>query len=306
MRTLAMTPNVFRRCLILTGPTGSGKSAIAVEHAPRLNAEIVCMDSMTLYRGMDIGTAKPSAADRAAVPHHLLDVLDPGESASVAWWLARAAEAVADIERRGKQALLVGGTALYLKAVQHGLMDAPSADLSLREQLEREAAEQGNEALHARLRAVDPQAAERIHPNNVRRVVRALEVFQLTGQPLSQMQSQWDQPALDEGRVLCLTRPRDTLYARIDARVDAMMAAGLLEEVRRLRERPISREASQALGYKELFAYLEGATTLAAAVEEIRTRSRQFAKRQLTWFRHLQGCRAVEKMLTEGAWGSRI
>jgi tRNA dimethylallyltransferase len=220
--------------------------------------------------------------------------------------LARAAEAVVDIERRGKQALLVGGTALYLKAVQHGLMEAPSADPALREQLEREAAEQGNAALHARLAAVDAMAAQRIHPNNVRRVIRALEVFHLTGQPLSEQQSQWLQPVADEGRILCVDLPRETLYARIDARVDAMMAAGLLDEVRRLRQRPMSREAAQALGYKELFAHLDGQVPLETAVAEIRTRSRQFAKREGTWFRHLQGCRAVEKVLTDGPWESRI
>ncbi|MFQ3592342.1 MAG: tRNA (adenosine(37)-N6)-dimethylallyltransferase MiaA [Gemmataceae bacterium] len=303
---MSWTPDSFRRCLILTGPTGSGKSALALAHAPRLNAEIVCMDSMTLYRGMDIGTAKPSAADRAAVPHHLVDVLDPSESASVAWWLTRAAQAVADIEARGKQALLVGGTALYLKAVLHGLMEAPSADEALRQQLEQEAALHGVEVLHGRLARVDPQAAQRIHPNNIRRVIRALEVYQLTGQPLSHLQSQWNRPILDEGRILCLTLPRETLYARINARVDAMIAAGLLDEVRRLRERPISREASQALGYKELFAYLDGKVSLEVAIEQIRTRSRQFAKRQLTWFRQLQGCRMVENVLTQGPWASRM
>jgi len=304
--TMSVRPDAFRRCLILTGPTGSGKSALAVQHAPRLNAEIVCMDSMTLYRGMDIGTAKPTPAERAAVRHHLLDVLHPSESASVAWWLAQAAQAVADIERRGKQALLVGGTVLYLKAVQHGLLDAPPADESLRQQLQHQAEQQGAEALHARLAAVDPVAAQRIHPNNVRRVIRALEVYQLTGQPLSHLQAQWNQPVADEGRILCLTLPRETLYARINARVDAMMAAGLLEEVRRLRQGPISREAAQALGYKELFAYLDGRTSLESAIEQIRTRSRQFAKRQLTWFRQLQGCRMVEEMLTDGPWQTRI
>lgn len=302
-----MTPDPFRDALILTGPTGSGKSELALELAPRLNAEIVCMDSMTLYRGMDIGTAKPTAAERAAVPHHLLDVLDPAESASVAWWLAQAAECVRAIQSRGRRALLVGGTALYLKAVLHGLFDSPPADAALRERLEREAREQGPEMLHARLRAIDPTSAGRIHPNNVRRVVRALEVHALTGRPMSDWQTEWARPAdTAADRCLCVDLPRAELYARIDARVERMFEQGLVEEVRRLRERPMSREAAQALGYKELFAYLDGRMTEEEAITEVQTRSRQFAKRQLTWFRHLEGCRLVSPRLTIERWGMRM
>lgn len=297
-----MTPDPFLRCLILTGPTGSGKSALALDLAERLDAEIVCMDSMTLYRGMDVGTAKPSAADRARVPHHLLDVLDPSESANVAWWLGRAADAVRDIEGRGKQALVVGGTAMYLKALLHGLFDGPPADPALRQRLEAEPPD----ALHARLTALDPASAARIHPNNVRRVVRALEVREITGRPLSELQEQWARPAAADGRCLCLDLPREELYARIDARVARMFDEGLVEEVRRLRGRPMSREAAQALGYKELFAHLDGVTTSEEAQYEIQTRSRQFAKRQLTWFRHLQGVEMVSAPLTFARWQSRM
>src|SRR5215213_10182394 len=163
----------FSNALVLTGPTASGKSGLALELAARLNAEIISADSMTLYRGMDIGTAKPSAADRARVPHHLIDVLDPWESANVAWWLERAAAHVRDIESRGKTALFVGGTPFYLKALLCGLFPSPPSDLELRRRLETEARAQGNAALHARLAGVDPESAVRLHPNDVRRVVRA-------------------------------------------------------------------------------------------------------------------------------------
>ncbi len=283
-----MSPDFFRNVLILTGPTGSGKSALAVTMAERLGAEIVSMDSMALYRGMDIGTAKPDAEQRRRVPHHLIDVLDPCESASVAWWLDHAAAAVRDIESRSRRALVVGGTPLYLKALLHGLFDAPPTDEELRTRLEREAAALGAEAFHDRLASVDPVSAGRIHPNNVRRVIRALEVWHLTGSPMSGLQTQWDAEP-HSTQAFCLNRPRAELYARIDARVLKMIEDGLVEEVRRLLclERPLSREASQALGYKEMLAFLDGQMTLDESIVLIQTRSRQFAKRQLTWLRKM-------------------
>jgi tRNA dimethylallyltransferase len=301
-----MAPDAFRNALILTGPTGSGKSRLALDLAARLGGEIVAMDSMTLYRGMDVGTAKPTAADRAAVPHHLLDVLDPWQSASVAWWLERASAAVADIESRGKRAILVGGTALYLKAALFGLFDGPPGDGALRARLEAEAEALGPRALHDRLRAVDPATATRLHPNDVRRVVRALEVFELTGRPISAWQTQWRGPPAAEA--VCLDLPRDELYRRIDERVLQMMRDGLLDEVRRLRELtpPLSREARQALGYKELLDHLDGRCPLDEAVGQVQARSRNFAKRQLTWFRHLPGCRMASAELTTELWRSRM
>jgi tRNA dimethylallyltransferase len=327
-----MSSAAFRDALILTGPTGSGKTELALELAECLDAEIVAMDSMTLYRGMDIGTAKPTQAERERVPHHLLDVLDPWQSASVAWWLEQAAACCQSIAERGRRALIVGGTALYLKALLHGLFDGPPADQDLRQRLLIEAEESGPLALHRRLAQIDPVAAGRLHFNDVRRVVRALEVWELTGRPISAWQEQWSGTGVrgqgsgvrnqesGEGeqsvadlltpdpwaltRVFCLTLPRDGLYARINARVVRMMNAGLVDEVQALRRlpQPVSREASQALGYKETFEYLDGRSTLSETVARIQTRSRNFAKRQLTWFRHLPECRPITRELTFSTW----
>jgi tRNA dimethylallyltransferase len=303
-------PTAFAEALILTGPTGSGKTAVALELAERIDGEIVAMDSMTLYRGMDVGTAKPTAEERARVRHHLIDVLDPWESANVAWWLDRAAQAYADIRTRGKRPLFVGGTPFYLKALLCGLFEAPPANPELRQRLEMEADQLGHLALHDRLRAVDPTTAGRLHPNDVRRVVRALEVWELTGQPISTFQQTWDTATFagQPGQAsplpcVVLEWPRDELYRRIDARVDAMLAAGWLDEVRRLNElsRPLSKEASQALGYQELRKYLDATSGWEEIIAQIKTRTRQFAKRQLTWFRSLPGCRTCPADLVGAA-----
>ncbi|MCE9566305.1 MAG: tRNA (adenosine(37)-N6)-dimethylallyltransferase MiaA [Planctomycetes bacterium] len=291
--------SAFANALILTGPTACGKTALALEVADRIGAEIIALDSMTVYRGMDIGTAKPALAERTRVPHHLIDVLDPWESLSVAWWLDHAAEACRNITARGKRPLFVGGTPFYLKALLHGLFDGPPADEELRRDLEVEAEQVGKEALHARLATVDPKTATRLHPNDVRRVVRALEVHALTGKPISAWQQTWDTPAFTEHPeqaptpvripAVVLELPREVLYERINKRVEVMLASGWLDEVRQLKAlpRPLSRESRQALGYRELLAHLDGGNDWEATVELIRIHTRQFAKRQLTWFRHL-------------------
>ena len=288
------TPAAFADALVLTGPTSSGKSAVALELATQLGCGIVAMDSMTLYRGMDIGTAKPSAAEQVAVPHYLLDRLDPWESGNVAWWLTEAAVACDAIRASGLRPLFVGGTPFFLKALLHGLFDSPAIDATIRVRLEAEAITVGPVALHARLATVDAISAARLHPNDVRRVVRALEVFEGTGQPISTWQDSWKNAAAPIP-VVALDWPVELLNQRIDARVEAMLAAGWLDEARRLLEcpKPLSREASQALGYRDLFEFLGGGTDWNSTVAEIQLHSRQFAKRQRTWFRGLKECVSV-------------
>ena len=281
--------NPFHRATYLTGPTASGKTAVGAALAKLLNAEIVALDSMTLYREMDIGTAKPTDTERQGVPHHLIDVLDPWESASVADYLAMAAKAITAIELNGKRALFVGGTALYLKALLRGLFDGPTADLGLRRDLENEAETLGDLALHARLAVVDPVTAARLHPNDRRRVVRALEVAILTGRPLSHFQKEHDTRGPENIPVFALVRPRDEIRDRIDRRVVQMFEAGLVDEVRALitGPRPLHNVPAQGVGYREVIDFLNGRITLKETVANIQARTRQFAKRQGTWFRGL-------------------
>jgi tRNA dimethylallyltransferase len=279
----------FHRAVYLTGPTASGKTAVGVELARRLGAEVVALDSMSLYRGMDVGTAKPTLAERGGVPHHLIDVLDPWEAASVAQYRAWAAAVVADLEARSRRVLFVGGTALYLKALLRGLFEGPGADPQLRRELEDEAERDGDAVLHARLAAVDPATATRLHPNDRRRVVRALEVAAATGRPISAWQTGHARPAPAGVAVFALERPRVELCARIDQRVVEMFEQGLVEEVRGLASgpRPLSQVAAQGVGYREVLELLTGRATRAETVERVQARTRQFSKRQATWFRGL-------------------
>ena len=275
--------------LAIVGPTAVGKTAVAVECCLALGGEIVSADSMQIYRHMDIGTAKPSPEERRGVPHHCLDLVEPDEEYSVARYQRDAEAAIADIHARGKLPVLCGGTGLYLQAVLHGL-DLPiaAADWDLRNRLEDEAQRLGAEGLHERLRQVDPQAAARIHANNVRRVVRALEVYLLTGRPISSYH-RLDRPPCAKYNVLAfgLNRPRTELYRRIDARVGAMMERGLLEEARWLVAHGYSEQLTsmKGLGYRQLTQHLRGELDLDAAVYLIKRDTRHYARRQLTWFR---------------------
>lgn len=306
--TQSLPLDVLKQCLFLAGPTACGKTDISLQWAQlRGDLEIVSLDSMTLYRGMDVGTAKPSPADRERVPHHLLDVIDAHEEFSVADYLAAARTACEEIVARGHRPLFVGGTGLYLRSILRGVFEGPPADWSIRERLEQQAQQATAKGdgywLMRQLEKVDPEAALRLHPNDQRRLIRALEVYELTGKPLS---AQQQQPALPPEQrpqhVYWLDAPRDWLHDRIDRRVDQMFAAGLLEEVRHLLALPnkISHTARQGLGYKELMDALhdDPAATisdadLAKAKELIQTRTRQFAKRQGTWFRNLEECIAI-------------
>jgi tRNA dimethylallyltransferase len=284
-----MNENLFHRAIYLTGPTASGKTAGGVALAQRLGAEIVALDSMTVYRRMDIGTAKPALADRGGIPHHLIDVIEPWESASAADYLRWAEEAVRTIEARDKRALFVGGTPLYLKALLRGLFAGPPADPELRRRLEHDAETHGEPALHARLATLDPITAARLHVHDRRRIIRALEVIEQTGQPLSALQVEHARPAPADVLVYALEPPRVSLYERINKRVLGFFDAGLVDEVRSLQAgpRPMSAVAAQGIGYREVIAMLAGQATLGETIERIQTRSRQFAKRQATWFRGL-------------------
>jgi tRNA dimethylallyltransferase len=281
----------------LTGPTASGKTAVADQLASHIGGEILSLDSMAVYRGMDIGTAKPVSRRRdpaGVATTHLIDLVDAWDDFSLADYVAAAHYATEQVAARGLVPLFVGGTPLYLKALLRGLFVGPQPDWDLRRRLQETARTAGGQALVERLAKVDPVAAARLHANDVRRLIRALEVFELTGQPITDHQKQFDRarPA-SECRVFVLDWPRDELYARIDRRVDEMFAAGWVEEVRRLQaaERPLSRTASQAVGYREILEHLAGGHDLATTIQRVKTRTRQFAKRQLTWFRSLSECR---------------
>ncbi len=293
---MEISPNILPQCWFLAGPTACGKSDLACHLAVHLNAEIVSLDSMSLYKGMNIGTAKPSMEARSAVPHHLIDVIEPSEEYSLAEYVEAAGRACVEILERGRTPLFVGGTGLYLRGVLRGVFDGPQADWEFRRRLEAEAAEQGGDYLHRTLTAVDPDAARKLHPRDMRRIIRALEVQHLTGRPLSEQQRQPPKQASEQPRhVYWLSPPRKWLYERINRRVDEMFLQGLVDEVRGLLlgERPLSRTARQALGYKEVIDFLEGKCDREAAVDEVKIRTRQFAKRQHTWFRNLEECRPI-------------
>jgi tRNA dimethylallyltransferase len=290
--------------LVITGQTATGKERLAVAVAERLGGEILSADSMKVYRGMDIGTAKAPPDVRRKVPHHLVDVADPGPGSprrvacgdapgfSTARWVELADAAVADATARGRVAIVSGGTALYLKALLEGLFEGPAADERVRARLSAEAEANGADALHRRLARVDPAAAGRIHPNDLRRLVRALEVWELTGSPISALQTQWGHR---RGRyrplLVAIRRSPEDLGRRIEARVGRMVEAGLSDEVRRLADRPggLALGPRQALGYAEVLEHLAGRTTWDEALEAIRLHTRQFARAQMKWLRRFEG-----------------
>ena len=285
--------------LAITGPTASGKTALSLGLADRLSAEIISCDSMQIYQGMDIGTAKATVDERALVPHHLIDFLSPTESYSVEEYRTSAIALAKDITERGKLPLFVGGTGLYIDSVGRcNAQDAPESDPEYRDKILSEIKTDDDvTALWERLHAVDPESAEKIHKNNLRRVIRALEIYDKTGKPKSTLdrESLEGRPDVFVGMITIDFLDRELLYKRVDLRVDIMMNEGLLREVEELYNAGLlsSGTASAAIGYKEIVEYLEGKCTLSEAVDNIKLASRRYAKRQLTWFRHEKGARVI-------------
>ncbi|GIX06270.1 MAG: tRNA dimethylallyltransferase [Candidatus Poribacteria bacterium] len=273
--------------LAVLGPTASGKTEVGIRLAQRLGGEIVSVDSRQIYREMDIGTAKPTPEEQAQARHHCIDLVYPDEVFSVADFQRAADAAIAAIRSRGGLPILVGGAGLYFRGLVDGLFEGPSADPELRERLHREAEELGDEALHRRLRQIDPEAAHRIHPRDRIRVVRALEVYELTGKPISELQRQWKEGSPRYRLVAFgLRRPREVLNRRANARIKRMLEMGLLDEVAALREKyPFELPAFQGFGYRELWLYLDGKLSFEKAIELLKRNTHRYAKRQMTWFR---------------------
>ena len=285
--------------VLLLGPTASGKSALAMQLAKKIPLEIVSVDSAQVYRGMDIGTAKPSAADRTAVPHHLLDIHDPADPYSAAEFVRDATIAIREIRERGKLPLLVGGTMLYAKALREGLSELPSADPTLRKRLDVEAREGGWPALHARLAAVDPRTAARLKPNDSQRIQRALEIYESSGAPMSELLEAEVNPRLTLSTIALMPPDRAQLHTRIEHRFDAMLGAGFVEEVRALHARGDLHQnlpSTRSVGYRQAWLLIEGQSTFdefrAAAIAA----TRQLAKRQMTWLRSMKDATVVEAL----------
>ncbi len=279
---------MLKKIIAVVGPTASGKTALAVEIAKRFDGEVVSCDSMQIYKYMDIGTAKATAREQAIVPHHMIDFAEPDEKFSVADFVRLARECIDEVHSRGKLPILAGGTGLYMDSVIENIEFADfGSDQGFRENMHKMAETDGNDAVHALLAEKDPEAAEKIHPNNIRRVIRALEVCHLTGKTFTQVNKESRRQAMYDALILGIDAERQVLYDRINLRVDKMLDEGLLAEVRKLYDMGISRDttAMQAIGYKELIEYFDGKATLEEAIEKIKMESRRYAKRQLTWFR---------------------
>lgn len=283
-----MTENGKIRVAAVVGPTASGKTALGVEIAKALNGEVISADSMQIYRGMDIATAKPTAEEMQGIPHHLIDFLDRGTAFSVADYVELAGKVIKDVDSRGKLPVIVGGTGLYISSLLENIKFADiECDEKLRKRLENEAAEKGNEYLFEKLKIADPESAAELHPNNLVRVIRALEVFELTGKKLSQYkaESRLEETPYDSVIIGLSYSDRQKLYDRINRRVDIMVESGLVEEARAVFESGNMKTAGNAIGYKELIPYFRNECSLEECVEKIKQETRRYAKRQLTWFR---------------------
>lgn len=279
--------------ILITGVTASGKGKLAFDLACQIDAEIISVDSMKVYRRMDIGTAKPPKKVREKIRYHLIDIVEPSESFSLGRYLELANDAIMDIKGRGKTVIAVGGTALYIKALLFGLFEGPGSDEKIREQLKQQAEAVGLEQLYSELEKIDPEAAQRIHANDEKRIIRALEVYRLTGRPISEFQKQWpknqrtEQSLLHKFKIIALRRQKQIESKRINSRVKKMIDDGLVDEVKSLlvEDEPLSKQAASAIGYAEIIDYLEGKTTLEDAIELIKKNTRHLAKHQRTWFK---------------------
>ncbi|WHY79463.1 tRNA (adenosine(37)-N6)-dimethylallyltransferase MiaA [Neobacillus sp. WH10] len=277
-----------QKLLVIIGPTAVGKTKLSIEMAKLYNGEIISGDSMQIYRGMDIGTAKITMNEMEGIPHYLIDIKEPSENFSVAEFQHLVRERISEIAKKGKLPIIVGGTGLYIQSViyDYQFSDVPG-DESFRLKLEERAKEIGNETLYKELIAVDKESAAQIHPNNVRRVIRALEIYHLTGKTMKEFQSTQQRDLLYNTALVGLTMERENLYNRINTRVDLMMNEGLLAEVENLYQQGLRDcQSIQAIGYKEIYGYLDGRVKLEEAVENLKQNSRRYAKRQLTWFRN--------------------
>ena len=278
------------RLAVIAGPTASGKTALAVALAARVGGEVVNADSQQVYRGLDVGTAKPSAAERGAVPHHLLDLVEPGEGMDAARFVALADGAIADVGARGRVPIIAGGTGLYVRALLHGVVAAPGRDPALRARLEEEAARLGRPALHARLAVVDPEAAARIRPNDLVRIVRALEIAASGARPSELHAAHAFREDRYEAVLVALDPARDELRARIDARVREMFAAGILDEARALLARfGDAVPPKLPIGYREAIAVVRGALDPEEAIRRVQVAHRRYARRQVIWLRRERG-----------------
>ncbi len=276
------------RIVIISGPTAVGKTSLSIRLAREFHAEIINADSRQIYRKLNIGTAKPTPAEQAAVPHHLIDVVNPDERFSAARFAELAQEKILQIEKKGKRVFVVGGTGLYIKALLHGLFPAPPGDEKLKEELLRQASLRGLSFLYEKLKEVDPVSAKRIHPNDKQRIVRALEVYHLTGKPISELQrSHRFKPTRYNALKIALHLPREQLYEKIDKRVLRMVQQGLVEEVRALLDEGYSPTLNSmtSIGYQYIAEFIAGKITLERAIELLQRDTRRYAKRQLTWFR---------------------
>ena len=285
-------PAINAACWFLTGPTASGKSAMAMALAEKIDAEIISLDSMAIYREMDIGTAKPAPSERM-IAHHLLDIRDCTEEFSVAQYLEAAHVCVAEILERGRVPLFVGGTPMYLKVLLRGMFVGPPADWEFRAQVQEQIDLHGNALIHQQLERVDPLSAHKLHPNDIRRVIRALEVYHLTGVPISHQQQQFeDQGASDRRNVFVLSWSRALLHQRIEQRVEQMFDNGFVAEVEALvaKHGSLGRTAAQAVGYQEVLALLQQECSPDEVMEQVKIRTRRFARRQETWFRGFEEC----------------